>query len=81
MADQRKTGVPDEMFDVTPSPGGEIIQAYDMISLIDQSIAQVRAEKSSAAGNKNATILSRCARNMWRKDMRHRSLHDAELSS
>ena len=46
-------GICPEMGDIVPGPGEEIVGAKDLVALVEQSVDQVRTEKTGAAGNKN----------------------------
>jgi hypothetical protein len=53
MPHQLEAGIADEMLDVGLPPGEEVIEADDVVTLADEAIAKVRAEKSGTAGNED----------------------------
>ena len=49
--DQLKLRVLEEVSNILPSTGEEIVETQDLVALINQPITQMRAEKARAAGN------------------------------
>ena len=56
VAQQFKTLVIEQMFDVVPCASEEIIHAENLAAALQQLLAEMRAEKSSSARNKDASL-------------------------
>ena len=54
VAHQLKIRFTQQRNDVLPAPGEEIVDAQHLVPVFDQSLAQVRADKSCTAGDDNA---------------------------
>ncbi len=54
VAEQLEIGATEQMGDVGFLTGEEIVQTNDIVSIVDESFAKMRAEKTSAAGDKNS---------------------------
>jgi hypothetical protein len=54
VADQLEAVVVEQMVDVAFAPGVEVVEADDVMSLVDQSFAQMGADKASAARYQNS---------------------------
>jgi hypothetical protein len=53
VADQFEVGLIEQVVDVGLLAGEEVVEADDVVALLDESIAQVRAEEPGAAGDEN----------------------------
>ena len=53
MPDEFEARVAHEMRDVFPATREKVVQADDRVSLLEQQIAQVRAEKPRSAGDQH----------------------------
>ena len=53
MAHELETRVVDQVLDVALGAGEEIVEAHDLMAALDQPVAQMRAEKAGAAGDKD----------------------------
>ena len=56
MADQLEALVVEQMLDVAPRAGEEIVEADDLRALRQQALAEMRAEKAGAAGDQNTLL-------------------------
>jgi hypothetical protein len=53
VADAFKARVPHEVTDVVLAPGKEVVEAQDLVFLDKKPFAEMRTEKTGAAGNEN----------------------------
>ena len=53
MAQQLETAVIEQVRDVLASPGKEVVEADHFVAFAQQSLAQMRADKTCAAGDEN----------------------------
>jgi hypothetical protein len=54
MLDEVETGIAHEVGDVIDTPGAEVVDAYHLMSFLDQPVAQVAAEKTRTSGNQRS---------------------------
>ena len=56
VAQELKTFVIEEMLDIAPRPGEEVVDAKDLLPPRKELLAQMRAQKSRTTGNQNAPL-------------------------
>ena len=56
VADELEALVIEQMLDIAPGAGEEIVEADDFRALRQQALAQMRAEKTGATGHQNALL-------------------------
>lgn len=56
MAHQLEVWVIEQMQDVVFGAGEEVVQADDIVAVVQQSFAQVRAEEAGTAGDERAGV-------------------------
>ena len=49
----------EQMFDIRPVPGKEIVNAYDIVALSDEFVAQIGADKARSTRYHNARVFYR----------------------
>ena len=54
MAHQFKAGIANQVLDIHLATGEEVVQADDVMSLSDESFAEVGTKESGSAGNEDA---------------------------
>ena len=57
MADELERRVAEQMGDVAPGAGVEVVDAQHLMALADQPLAQMRAQETRAAGHKHPLLL------------------------
>ena len=56
VAHQLEARVPDQMLDIASRAGEEIVGAEHLVAARQQTLAKMRAEKASAAGDENSLV-------------------------
>src|SRR5579862_171796 len=54
VVNETKTRMPDEMRDVVGAPGDQVVHDHDVDTFSEQTVAQMRTQKSRPAGNQRA---------------------------
>jgi hypothetical protein len=59
MANEFETRISEEMIDILFTPGKEIVQSQNFMTSTEQTLSEVRANKTGTAGDENAFFAAR----------------------